>query len=853
MKAINLKTEYLRDPLGIDIVHPRLSWNCEDGIKQTAYQIIAKVNGGTVWNSGKVRSSSMTHIPYSGRELRSRERVYWSVKLWDENGVGGEISHSFFEMGLLDASDWKAKWITGNYKVRKSERFPVDCFRKNLSVTEEVKSARLYITACGLYEAKLDGKKIGNFCLAPGHTDYRKRIQYQTYDVTEMLTAGEHALTVQLADGWYRGSCGAWGIRNQYGSETKLLAQLEITYADGKQETVVTDESWDWSNDGPIRFADNKDGEVYNANREPSYSGKARVTSHNVVPNASNNVPVTEHEQFTPTVSKSPNGKWLLDFGQNIAGYISFRIQAKANQKLTFRFGELLDAEGKLTLKNIQCVSKEKSSPLQQIIYTCREGLNEYKTTFAVFGFQYAEVETDIELQPENVTAIAVYSDIEQTGFFESSNELLNRFVEATIWSTKGNSLDIPTDCPTRERHGWTGDAQIFFETANYLFDYAAFSRKYLNDVYDWQKKDGRLPQIAPYGGVDFYMWTLNGSVGWSDAGILIPYRFWKLYGDKQILVEYYDRMKRYARFMMNRCGKWGIMAKPLGLKGEAAKYAVNAGQSYGEWAEPKDVYPNDWKDMVAPHPEVSTAYTSYVLRCMAEIAEELGHSEDAELFRKHSEGTKKAYQAMAENVDYSLNTDRQARLVRPLAFDLLNEQQTEYARKRLVQALENYRWRLGTGFLSTPLILDVLADIDIEAAYRLLENEEMPGWLFMPQNGATTIWESWEGTQAQGGIASLNHYSKGAVCEWLFKTMCGIRVDRENHFTIAPKPGGQFVHAKARYQSIYGVAESGWERRGSGYQFCITVPCNTTATVTFPDGISQHLSAGTYFWQLSL
>lgn len=363
-RAINLKTEYLRDPLGIDIVHPRLSWNCEDGIKQTAYQIIAKVNGGTVWNSGKVRSSSMTHIPYSGRELRSRERVYWSVKLWDENGVGGEISHSFFEMGLLDASDWKAKWITGNYKVRKSERFPVDCFRKNLSVTEEVKSARLYITACGLYEAKLDGKKIGNFCLAPGHTDYRKRIQYQTYDVTEMLTAGEHALTVQLADGWYRGSCGAWGIRNQYGSETKLLAQLEITYADGKQETVVTDESWDWSNDGPIRFADNKDGEVYNANREPSYSGKARVTSHNVVPNASNNVPVTEHEQFTPTVSKSPNGKWLLDFGQNIAGYISFRIQAKANQKLTFRFGELLDAEGKLTLKNIQCVSKEKSSPL---------------------------------------------------------------------------------------------------------------------------------------------------------------------------------------------------------------------------------------------------------------------------------------------------------------------------------------------------------------------------------------------------------------------------------------------------------------------------------------------------------
>ena len=847
MKAVRLRTEYLIEPLGIDIVHPRLSWNCEGGSKQTAYQIIAKINGKTVWNSGKVESSVMTHIPYGGPALHSRERVYWSVKLWDEKDEGGEISHSFFEMGLLKPDDWKARWITGNYKVKKSERYPVDCFRKDLSVTGEVKSARLYITACGLYEAKLDGQRIGDFVLAPGHTDYRKRVQYQTYDVTEMLTGGKHALTVQLADGWYRGSTGAWGIRNQYGTETKLLAQLEIAYADGRQETIFTDESWDWSNDGPIRFADNKDGEVVNANSQPSYSGKAKMTSHSVVPSASNNVPVAEHERFTPAISKAPNGKWLLDFGQNIAGYISLKIQAKEGQRLIFRFGELLDEAGNLTQKNIQCAGKDRVSPLQQIVYTCKDGWNGYKTAFAVFGFQYAEAETDIELQPEDVTAIAVYSDIARTGFFESSNELLNRFVEATVWSTKGNSLDIPTDCPTRERHGWTGDAQIFFETANYLFDYAAFSQKYLRDVYDWQKKDGRLPQIAPYGGVDFYMWTMNGSVGWSDAGILLPYRFWKLYGDKQILIEYYDRMKRYAGFMMNRCGKLGLMAKPLGLKGEAAKYAVNAGQSYGEWAEPKDVYPNDWKDMVAPHPEVSTAYTSYVLGCMAEIAEELEHSEDAALFRKYSEGSRKAYQAMTETADYSLDTDRQARLVRPLSFGLLNEDQTQYAKNRLIQALDNYGWRLGTGFLSTPLILDVLAQYDLDAAYRLLENEQMPGWLFMPKNGATTIWESWEGTQAQGGIASLNHYSKGAVCEWLFKTMCGIRVDGENHFTIAPKPGGSFAHAKAGYQSIYGLVESGWMKTERGYRFRISVPTGTAATFMIPEGGQVELEPGAY------
>ena len=270
MKAVRLRTEYLRDPLGIDVANPRFYWNCEGGKKQTAYQIVATVNGEIVWNSGKVESSSMTHILYAGRPLKSKERVCWSVRLWDENGKDGELSEAFFEMGLLNASDWKAKWITGNYKVKKNERYPVDCFCKKITIGKTVKIARLYITACGLYEAKLDGRKIGDICLAPGHMDYRKRVQYQTYDMTDMLRKGEHTLTVQLADGWYRGSIGAWGIRNQYGTETKLLAQLEITYEDGGYDAIMSDESWDWSNDGPIRFADNKDGEIVDANRQPS-------------------------------------------------------------------------------------------------------------------------------------------------------------------------------------------------------------------------------------------------------------------------------------------------------------------------------------------------------------------------------------------------------------------------------------------------------------------------------------------------------------------------------------------------------------------------------------------------------
>lgn len=317
-----------------------------------------------------------------------------------------------------------------------------------------------------------------------------------------------------------------------------------------------------------------------------------------------------------------------------------------------------------------------------------------------------------------------------------------------------------------------------------------------MHDVYDLQSGNGKLLQIAPAGGVDKYMNAMNGSVGWSDVGILIPYRFWKMFGDESMIREFYDRMARYARFMEKRCGKSSkIFGEKIKLSEENAKYLVNAGQSYGEWAEPEDVCAFKWQDFVAPHPEVSTAYTAYVLGLMTEIADELGHGSDAEEFRSYSEGCRNAYQELVSGGKYTLDSDRQAQLVRPLALGLLNDKQKEYARKRLIKALENYGWRLGTGFLSSPLILFVLAEYDIDSAYKLLENKEIPGWLSMPKNGATTIWENWSGPfNTQGaGLGSLNHYSKGAVCEWLFKSMCGINVDGENRFVISPRPGEHF------------------------------------------------------------
>ena len=847
MKAINLKTEYLINPIGMDIRHPRLMWNCEGGTKQTAYRIVAKTDEQIVWDSGKVVSESM-HADYPN-DLVSRQLMEWSVTLWDENDSEGEPSETaFFETGLLSASDFTAKWISGNYRVNKKKRYPVDCFKKEFAA-RNVAKARLYITACGLYEALVNGKRVGNFVLAPGHTDYTKRIQLQTYDVTELLENGENEMTVELADGWYRGSCGAWGLRNQYGTQTKLYAQLEITDKSGRKSVIGTDQTWRWSNDGEIRFADNKDGEIIEAWRTPSYSGFAKETKCDVTPVSSNNVPVTEHERFSvQKVITTPGGAKVLDFGQNIAGYIAFSVNAKKGQKIKLRFGEMFDENGEFTQKNFQCANKKRTkvTPLQQIEYYCKDGSNEYKTKFAIFGFQYVLIESDVEWKKEDFTAVSVCSDMEETLSFDSSNELLNKLVQATRWSAKNNHADVPTDCPTRERHGWTGDAQIFCDTAAYLFNYAPFARKYVRDMIDGQRKNGKFRQITPKGGVDFYMDFMDGSAGWSDAGVLIPYRIYKRYGDKKILENSYAAMKKYADFKIKTLGKWYPTAIRTGIDRKYKKYISNYGQSYGEWAEPTEVHITGFKDFACPHPEETTAYIVYMLQIMTEIAEALGKVEDKKRFSEYAEKAKIGYGKLIECPKFSLDTDRQAKLVRPLYLGLLDEKQTEFAKKRLITALERYDWRLGTGFLSTPFILYVLEDIDVEYAYRLLENEQMPGWLFMPKMHANTIWESWEGTQAQGGIASLDHYSKGAVLEWVVSEMCGIQVSGENKFTIAPKVGGHFTFAKCEYQSAYGKVKSGWKRENGKATYKIAIPANTTAKVVLPDG-EKALTAGEY------
>lgn len=854
MKAINLSTEYLINPIGIDIAHPRLFWNDEGNKKQKGFRIEFKKAGEVIFDTGKVISSLMHYdVPFP---LASRDEITWGITLFDEEDKPSEEGSASFEMGLLNKSDFLARWIKGDYAAKKNKRYPVDCFKKAFYV-DDVSKARLYISACGLYEAKINDVRVGEFVLAPGSTDYRKRIQYQTYDVTRLLKKGENEITVELADGWYRGSSGAKGRTNTYGKETKLFAQLEIRNSKGEMDTMISDSSWNWSNDGPIEFADLKDGERVDANKTPTYKNHAKEVRFAANLTSSNNVIVKEHEHFKPLeIIMTPSHKTVLKFPQNLSGYLSFRLLAHKGQKIHIELGEMLGKDGEFTLENVQCIHKGKRSPLQSFDYICKEGVNEYKPKYFYGGFQYALVETDIPFEKDDFTAIAVYSDFQETSSFSCSNELINQFYKNTLWSLKSNSTDLPSDCPTRERMGWTGDSQLFFNAASYLTNYASFARKHVKDIYDRQWRSGRPPQIAPFANEDWFMWVMNGSVGWACAGVYIPYYFYKRYGDERILNEYYEGMLHYAKFMIKRAGKWGgIYAKPIHLSLKNRRYAVNCEQSYGEWAEPNDVCAFQWYDFASPHPEESTAYTYFTLKHVLLIASILGKKEDKELKRikKYSEGAKRAYQELVTKKKYSLDTDRQAKLVRPLYMGLLNEEQTKFATERLLEAMDHYSWRLGTGFLSTPFILDVLASINPEYAFKLLKNEECPGWLYMVKQGATTIWESWEGNcTSDKGIASLNHYSKGALCEWLIGSLCGIKTTGEqNQFLIKPLAGGDLTYANASYQSIYGLVKSGWRKEEGKTSFHVEIPSNCEADIVLPNGLTKKVSSGIYDFEI--
>ncbi|MBQ6334829.1 MAG: family 78 glycoside hydrolase catalytic domain [Erysipelotrichaceae bacterium] len=845
MKAENIRVEYLKDPIGIDIRKPRFSWTCNGGIKQSAYQILCKKDDEVYWDSGKVASDQMNHILYQGKKLLSRDHIDVSITLWDENDDKGEASGAFFEMGLLAKEDFKAKWIAGDYVPQKNVRYPLDLFRKTFDCKKEIRKARLYISACGIYTVSINDEKLDTLFM-PGSTDYRKRLQYQTYDVTELLKENND-LKIALGDGWYRGSLGAFGFISFYGKQTKLYVQLEITYADGSNDLVLSDSSFDWCNDGPVRFNDMQDGEIYDSSMVPTYSRKAIEVKgvHRLV--ASDNVYVSKHESF--------EGKFIsdtiVDFSQNIAGTISLDYKGKKGEKIKITLGETLK-DGRVNMEPIQCkrpageLSKLKQNlvaiyvwnaksendhvvtPKQEVVLYCSGNEDHYEMEFAVCGFRYAQIEGKAAIK--RIESHAVYSNLEQIGFFHCGDGKLNQLFANALWSMKGNYLDIPTDCPTRERMGWTGDGQVFFDTAAYLMDIPAFYRKWLNDFEDAQLKDGKMPAVIPAWGAEMMYNSSGGSTGWHDAAILLPYRFYLRYNDRSILEKHYEMMKKAAMFMVNNAGP---IDKKLLKQDDDYKYLYEKGVHLGEWLEPVEFQDKISTKKLSVKTEESTAYMHYTLDIMSKVSTLLGKEEDAKLFKEYADGAKRIYRKKFLNP--IPDTDRYAKLVRPIALGLGNEEEKTLLAERLAKAVVNKDYRVMTGFLSTPFLLSTLADAGyVDLAEKVLKNEKSPGWLYEVNNGATTIWESWEGD------ASLNHYSPGAVVSYFFEYLAGIKIDGNNHFAICPVKCDEPF--EVTYRSQYGQIFV--KHDDEGYE--ISIPANTSALINIGT-IEEEYSAGKY------
>ena len=828
MKAINIKVDQLINPLGLQNKKPRITWNCDSGIRQSAYSYRININNIEKYRSEKVETSMMSlDFPFV---LNDREQVDIYISLYDENNIVGEEACAHFEMGI---SDWSAKWINPELEMDNNIRQPASYLKKEFNVDKKGK-ARLYITAHGLYEAFINGKRVGEFVLAPGSDDYRKRIQYQVYDVNDYLNEGHNIIEVTIGDGWYRGNNGIDGINHLFGDDLALLAQLEI---DG-EVIIKSDDTWFASQDGPIRFSDMEIGEVYDANKEEIklwHEVKVEDFSYeNLV--CSDEVIIKEQEIFDGERINTPDGNIVYDFKQNLAGYSYFEVEAKKGQKITLWHGEALDEDGNFTQANIDPGKRNKNGGIpQKIEYICKDGLNIYKPHFSIFGFKYIKVETDVDLSKAKFKSIAVYSDMKQTANFNCSNADVNKLFNNTIWSMKSNFVDIPTDCPQRERSGWTGDAQVFVKTGVMLHDCYSVYKKWLTECRLAQKEDGKIANIAPpintaTGG---FSSILDGSTGWGDAIVIVPYQLYKTYGDKKILEDNYEAMVKWVAYLSKLARKKKLSTI---LKNPPYKnYVIEKGFHWGEWCQPDVDGSKELRNNMMKAPKSATAYYYYSSKLLSEIAQILDKKEDSEKYKELADTIKKAY-IYTFTKDGLIDSLRQADYVRPLEFDLV-ENKKENAKLLNEMVIKN-DYHLNTGFLSTPFICPVLCEYGyVDTAYRLLLQDTSPSWLYAVKQGATTIWEHWLGLK-QGNNASLNHYSYGAVSGWLISGICGINVE-EDKIIIKPCANRLLDYASGEYNSPLGLIKAAWKYEGDKIVYTFDIPANTKAELHLDDNIT--------------
>ncbi len=840
LRLYDLVIEYKTNPLGIDEVQPRFSWKLESDQKDTvqaAYHLTVS-NGEVMWDSGRVDSDQSILIEYMGAMLEARTAYTWNVTVWDNHGERAEAS-AYFETGLLTgaAFEGKAIWITHGFD-KEVTTSPV--FTKKFRISETPVKARLYAAALGLYEAEINGLKADDTYFTPGWTSYHKRIQYQTYAV-QNLCEGENELRFTLGKGWYAGALGFTPTPNHYGDTTALLAMLVVTYADGSEEIVGTDESWSVS-EGAIRFSEIYDGETQDhmisertiGNALPFEYGFGTLTAQENEPvRCILTLPVSR--EFT-----APNGEHLFDFAQNLTGWTEVKIQGHAGQKIVLRHAESLDEKGNFYTGNLSFAKATDTYVLngkEQVL----------RPHFTFHGFRYVCVEG---LEPEQkieLTACHLSSDLKETGSFSCSDERVNRLQQNIVWGQRDNYLDVPTDCPQRsERLGWTGDATAYTPTAVFHQNIMPFMRKWLHDLTADQNPATGMAQVVPDVLSDGATGGQNGSAYWGDAATVVPWTLYETYGDKRVLAEQYDSMKVWTDYVLRQCGENGLW---------------QSGFQYGDWlgldAEMNGL--GDERKGATDDYFVANACCLWTLQIMADSAQVLGYEEEEDYYRAVRKKMLAAFRDEYITKTGRLVSETQTAMTLALHFGLAEEKDRAAIADRLEQNIAAHKTHLTTGFIGTPYLCLALSDYGKHhVAGKLLLQEENPGWLYEVKMGATTVWERWNSIMPDGSfnpanMNSLNHYAYGAIGSWLYTRLCGLRRLEPGYKKFAVVPGmiKGITRAEVCYESVYGTIKTGWCCENGKISVDVTVPVGTTALLTLPEKEECiELCSGTYHYE---
>ncbi|MDA9266736.1 glycoside hydrolase family 78 protein [Salibacteraceae bacterium] len=841
----NLRCEYLEDPIAINEAAPRLGWELEASGRnraQTAYQVLVASTAellakdlGDLWNSGKVTSDETVNLSYRGGELTSRVSCFWKVRVWDQNNVSSDWSSvAQWSMGLLDSTDWQAKWIGydaalydtiafgpqpwGNGITRKTEYRPLPCpyLRKEFKLNENIESAKVYITALGIYELHINGERVGKDYFTPGWTDYNKRIYYNAYDISSLLRQGENTIAVILADGWYAGNIADRG-QHYYGKHLRLKAQLEIQREGNEPIVLITDGSWKAAF-GALREADMQAGETYDARLEPigwrnigfddsQWSDVVESDSITAPLEAYPSKTVQKIEEIKPiAVFETRPGVYVADMGQNFAGWANISINEKRGDTITLRFAEKLEADSSLYTRNL------RGARASDTYVSKGDGVEVWEPRFTYHGFQYVEISGfSRPLSEDDITGIVVHSNLERTGSFSSSSELINKIYKNIFWSQRSNYFDVPTDCPQRdERAGWMGDAQVFMRTASYNMDVASFYKKWLVDVSDAQKDDGRFTSVAPNMGVRY-------GTAWGDAGVICPWLFYEIYNDTIIIAKYYHGMTRWLQFLEDN-----------------SENNLSSVITFGDWQNVNSETPKE---------VISTAYFKRSAELMAKMATELGRDLDVKKYNTLSDKIRESFSERLVNDSGHVQGRTQTGYLMALAFDLVPDSARPILVGHLINDIAKRDTTFSTGILGTNLLLPTLAENGhVDLAYKLLLKTDFPSWGNHVENGATTIWERWDGYSNEKGFHedetnSLNHYAYGAVGEWMYSTIAGIQSDGPGYkqIFINPMPGGGLTQAEATYKSIRGSITSSWKLNEGVFSLDVSIPPNTVAKIYIP------------------